>query len=889
MIYKAGLTRRDRPFGASRKSVLEDVMEIVLNEQGIRIGEEYHIVLASSLFYFRVPEERWEQRMQLLKVAGYNAIDVYFPWNYHEIAPGRWDFEKNRDVRRFLSLAKENDLFVIARPGPYICSEWDGGAIPAWLYTENIPVRQDDPRFLDAMHSWYARILPILRDYQITRGGTVICMQIENELDFYDCRSPVTYMGKLKAMAETFGMEIPLFYCCGQDNIVKAGGLTEGLYSSFNVYAEEDFPHLERRCLHLFEAASLRQLPFMITETNRRHDWIKRLLISGAKLLGPYNQTAGITMDNYNGITNWGPKDAPVALMTTDYDFHSMIGSAGNYNREIIRARLFAGFLYSFREALGCGKPVESDLEAIGEGINSLIPMLMTQQGNFAEISNLSSKEQIYQIKRAGRSVPFDLASLETRILPVDLQINERVKIGLCTYEIASVTKEEKYTIVWLYGHGKAYISVQSENDNQELELEEPENGFQISFENVIFRFGRDEYVSAKGLPFLPTLNVPPEKQEEEIPVLEQKVYDCVLSKTGSVDGMVQPMERFGLFRGCGAYDVTILSAGSYLFSGLADIVTFLQGDIAQTIYCNGSTRILDLKRGPLTILTEIWGHANFDDIRVKSLRMGSLKGVESILQILRKEDITSGWIGYELSQKPGETCFFQHSPYHAMMNADGLNRAVSPLITLMNRTIYSGQEENGLFLSFEKAECLIDVYVNNQKVASVVKDDPFVDLSEYAGRGSLELTILTERRYYTDEVGKVTLYAGKKVTDCVFSEILPEKGSRKEERLPITFEKDRNKMIELAPDLKSGEEAKLFFTGRNVKLTVYSGDHIMGRIYLSDTSIPVVTGGTPDTAMVLGEWLQNEPVRIWCQALDNDAVLYDVHAKRYLNGVSCQ
>ena len=80
--------------------------------------------------------------MKLLKTAGYNTIDVYFPWNYHETAPGIWDFSENRDVYAFLELAKIHGLFVIARPGPYICSEWDGGGLPAWLAADGVSVRQ---------------------------------------------------------------------------------------------------------------------------------------------------------------------------------------------------------------------------------------------------------------------------------------------------------------------------------------------------------------------------------------------------------------------------------------------------------------------------------------------------------------------------------------------------------------------------------------------------------------------------------------------------------------------------------------------------------------------------------------------------------------------------
>jgi len=164
------------------------------------------ILLASSLFYFRIPRETWEARMKLLKTAGYNAIDVYFPWNYHETAPGEWNFSGNRDVRAFLELAAAHDLQVIARPGPYICSEWDGGGMPAWLIADQVDVRQDNPEFLKRIGTWYEHILPILKSYQITNGGSIVCIQIENELDFFDCKSPVSYLEKLMKKARKLGI-----------------------------------------------------------------------------------------------------------------------------------------------------------------------------------------------------------------------------------------------------------------------------------------------------------------------------------------------------------------------------------------------------------------------------------------------------------------------------------------------------------------------------------------------------------------------------------------------------------------------------------------------------------------------------------------------------------
>ena len=860
-------------------------MKIELNENGIWIDGSCQVILASSLFYFRIPQERWEQRMKLLKAAGYNAIDVYFPWNYHETAPGKWNFEENRDVERFLKIAKENELFVIARPGPYICSEWDGGAIPAWLYADGIPVRQDDPAFLNAMRTWYSHILPILDRYQITKQGSIICMQIENELDFYDCKSPVTYMGKLKKMAESFGMEIPLFYCCGQDDIVKSGGLTDGLYSAFNVYSPGDFKGLEQRALHLNEAAALRKMPFMITETNREHDFLKRLLACGAKLLGPYNQTSGTTMDFYTGITNWGPKDAPVAIMATDYDFKSMIGSAGNYDEAILKARLFAGLLHTFGAAIGTGKPEKSSAVLSGVRVNEVVPELKTDMGSLLDVSNLGEKQTV-GLLLDGETYEISMDCRETKLLPVNVKVTETAKICFSNYELASILEEDGRTVVWLYGIGNAVLTVEEKGVSDTICIGEPENGRRVQKGRLLFCFGRYDYVSEHGLPFLPPLAVSPGEQEENVSGVRTTIYDCELETKQCENGEIVPMEYFGQYRGIGRYEMELPEKGAYLLSGLADIVTITQKEKKEVFYANGSTAVRNFEAGALQIMTEIWGHANFDDIRVKSLRMGSLKGMETLLQITRTEDLTNDWRGYETDEMPRQTCYFRHSPYNAIMNADGYNRAASPLVTLINRTICSPKGEDGLFLQFEKAECMISVYVNNKKAASVVKDDPYVDLSAYAGQGELELTLYVYRRYYTDEMGSVTLFAGRKVRECQYGAVEPKRGEKAGTRLPLALSEGENKMLEVKADAAPGEDLKLFFAGKNVKITVYAGDHVMGRIYFSEKDTPVVGGGTVDTALVLGEWLQDAAVRIWCQAIGEGAKVERITVKRYKSGV---
>ena len=111
-------------------------------------------LLCASLFYFRLPRECWEERMEQLRMCGYNCIDVYIPWNFHESRPGAWRFTGMYDVVAFLEMAHSHGLYVIARPGPYICSEWDGGALPAWLSTQQLDLRQKDGAYLAELDRW---------------------------------------------------------------------------------------------------------------------------------------------------------------------------------------------------------------------------------------------------------------------------------------------------------------------------------------------------------------------------------------------------------------------------------------------------------------------------------------------------------------------------------------------------------------------------------------------------------------------------------------------------------------------------------------------------------------------------------------------------------------
>jgi glycosyl hydrolase family 35/beta-galactosidase-like protein len=159
--------------------------------------------------YPRCLPSEWQDRFLKIRQAGFNTIDTYVFWNYHEREPGRFDFS---DLEQFLSLAKESGLFAIVRPGPYVDAEFERGGFPAYVIAKRFPVRSMHPDSLLTSKHWYDHVLPIIRRHQITEGGAIILMQIENEMDFTDVaeseqREYIRFLAKLAWQA---GIEVPL-------------------------------------------------------------------------------------------------------------------------------------------------------------------------------------------------------------------------------------------------------------------------------------------------------------------------------------------------------------------------------------------------------------------------------------------------------------------------------------------------------------------------------------------------------------------------------------------------------------------------------------------------------------------------------------------------------
>jgi beta-galactosidase len=859
----------------------------MLDEKGVCVHGEYRTLLASSLFYFRLPRDSWEERMRLLKTAGYNTIDVYFPWNFHEVAPGEWDFEDQKDVEAFLGLAAEQKLFVIARPGPYICSEWDGGALPAWLFAKGIPVRQDDPAFLAEIGAWYAHILPKIADYQLHRNGTVICMQIENELDFYRCKSPVSYMEKLKKLAEEHGIEVPLFYCCGQNDLLRGGGLTPGLHTAFNVYSPAETEGLEERALHLYETVRERKMPFLVTETNREHSYLKRLLVCGAKLLSPYNQTAGSTMDWYNGITNWGTVKNPVALMASDYDFNSMIGAAGEVNEQFYEARLLAALLRSFGEAAAQAKPVM--LEEDGNALHAL-KLAAENGGYFVELNNLTGGKSVRQLRLGRELFAISMSPMETKLLPYKIPLSEKVCLYGANYEMAYLDKKDTLKVA-LYGEGPLKLVLIENGEARVFEKKDMERQKTAAFMlcGISFTAGGKKEIAAGSLPLLPDMKRSLEEQYAEKKLDSVLTADYEWQKTEGSRVSPGYMEQYGQYRGIGSYEIVLSEETELLLHQAADVITVKRDGLFQEVfYGYGGCIERKLLPGRFEFITEIWGHSNFDDVRRASLQMGSLKGIRKFTCITDRQDLTDNWM-FDLDEQPiGEWYFFRHSSYNTIMGIDGYNRASTPLSCVYDKWIDNDGSADSLILHFEKADCIIWVYVNGHLAACVNKADPYVDISEYAPAGRIEICLRTLRRYYSDEVGRVTLIRGKTVPTCTYSAVcMPNKpeaaAAMTKSVLPLRLPEGTCRV--LVPDLSGygGRDIKLFAEGRDIKLTVIHNGHAAGRLILENDRFPVVAGGDRNTVTICGKWLEKagNPMII-CEAVGKEAKLESILMRAY-------
>ena len=197
--------------------------DFTVGDKTFLLNGQPFIVKAAEVHYPRIPRPYWEHRIQMCKALGMNAVCIYIFWNIHEQREGEFDFTGNNDVAEFCRLAQKNGLYVIVRPGPYVCAEWEMGGLPWWLLKKkDIRLRERDPYFMERVKIFEKKVGEQLKPLTIQNGGPIIMIQVENEYGSYGEDKP--YVSEIRdCLRSIYGKELSLFQCDWSSNFEKNG------------------------------------------------------------------------------------------------------------------------------------------------------------------------------------------------------------------------------------------------------------------------------------------------------------------------------------------------------------------------------------------------------------------------------------------------------------------------------------------------------------------------------------------------------------------------------------------------------------------------------------------------------------------------------------------
>ena len=181
------------------------------------------VVKAAEVHYPRIPRPYWEHRIKMCKALGMNTLCLYVFWNIHEQKEGVYDFSGQNDVAEFCRLAQKNGMYVIVRPGPYVCAEWEMGGLPWWLLKKkDIRLRERDPYFLERVRLFEKEVGKQLASLTIENGGPIIMVQVENEYGSYGEDKP--YVSEIRDIVRQSGFDkVALFQCDWASNFTRNG------------------------------------------------------------------------------------------------------------------------------------------------------------------------------------------------------------------------------------------------------------------------------------------------------------------------------------------------------------------------------------------------------------------------------------------------------------------------------------------------------------------------------------------------------------------------------------------------------------------------------------------------------------------------------------------
>ncbi|MFC3808938.1 beta-galactosidase [Terrabacter sp. MAHUQ-38] len=872
---------------ASRAGSDAAVPSVTVDADGITIDGTPRTLLCASLFYFRLPRQEWRRRLEQVRDSGYHCVDVYLPWNFHELAPGEWSFDGRGDAAAFLDLAAEVGLMVIARPGPYICSEWDGGGLPAWLGLDpDLRVRQNDAAFLTHVRRWFDQVMPMLAARQHDAGGPVVMVQLENELDFFDCSDRAGYLGALRDMALDHGITVPLVACAGQGDLQGATGEVDGVIPAFNFYPADDSPDIEPEVRHYAELAHGLGLPLLVTETNRSHRTLRRLLASGASLIAPYLQSSGWNFGFTPATGNWG---RPGSFMSHGYDFGGYVSSTGAARAEYREAQVLARVLDTLGLRLARSRPADpaTVVRLSAEFPTSSAPSALDLSGGgrLVAVPNLGDEAGSATAHLPDGDVTFSVAGGAAPLVLLDVPLAEwgvDATMALASADLVAVAAEagrleltfasDVPVTVVLHGLHDAVApsggTVTNVGDRATVSLPapgpgRPEQTLVVGSDGS----GRHVEVHVRARTTVDTASATEPDAGERGTREDAAAPDVVVSQVNVRAGRPQPpvtyapgaappLEALGVYRGRGTYAATadLTGVSQLLVVGACDVLDLRVGGVCLPSSATfGATQSVDVTAAQgntaITAVVEIWGHANFDDARLPALRLGGLRGLGSVWAVRDARDITALWRVVPEGQWAG-------SPAPIRSLGGWSSTRVGAPITYERDLGLDQLVDHVLRLEGLREPAL--VRVDSGATRAVTAEDPWLLMP--AGTGSrVTVTVPHDpsRRPLRPQLLQVTPVHGWSCAvepDTVLTRYaarLDEDGAVVD--LPLTLEPGTELWLDVdVPALPDGHVIAV--DGEDLRVTAWLGGECLGRLW-TGPGRPPFTGGDPDRLWLPAAW----------------------------------
>ncbi|XP_070623647.1 beta-galactosidase-1-like protein 3 isoform X1 [Bos indicus] len=310
-------------------------------------GHEF-LILGGSVHYFRVPRASWRDRLLKLRACGFNTVTTYVPWNLHEPERGTFDFSGNLDLEAFILLAEEVGLWVILRPGPYICSEMDLGGLPSWLLQDpTSQLRTTNRSFVNAVNKYFDHLIPRVALLQYLQGGPIIAVQVENEYGFF--YKDEAYMPYLLQALQQRGIGGLLLTADSTEEVMR--GHIKGVLASINMkgFKVDSFKHLYKLQRHKpilimefwvgwFDTWGIDHRVMGVNEVEKSVSEFIRYGIS----FNVYMFHGGTNFGFMNGATSFEKHRG----VTTSYDYDAVLTEAGDYTAKYFMLRsLFESIL----------------------------------------------------------------------------------------------------------------------------------------------------------------------------------------------------------------------------------------------------------------------------------------------------------------------------------------------------------------------------------------------------------------------------------------------------------------------------------------------------------------------------------------------------------------